>query len=623
MESHFECAEPPCHEQAISEKSTPAWLWERLTPYKLRMFLALAATLTAGLLGTLDPLLIRHLVDKDILEHRRFEAVSVGALIALCYLARVVVGGQASLLSFRTTQSLSQDLRVGLLRHMTILSADWHERTFLGEKMARVEQDVQQVAEFGSDAANVSFRSVVFFVVNLVVMLSLNWRMALTIVPLFPIFHWVRTQFRSHIRDCANTAQASVGRASGVVAEHLGAVPQIQLLGAEERQLSRVVVAWSQMVEAQWQQRRSEIAFTVAVTAVMAIAILAVLEVGIHEYQTKALSIGTFFAFYTYITRIFDPISSAMELYSRTQRVNASIRRIREVLQSRPSVCDDGSISVVPNPLQSGLTCQDVCFSYSGDTRVLKRVSFHIEPEECLAIAGKSGCGKSTLSRLLARMAEPTAGTIWLEGRQIRDYTLQSLRRAICYVPQHPVLFSGTLRENLLFGNPKTNDEELSEIVDLVQLRPIVANLMLGLDTPLGPEAVALSGGERQRVALARGILRKTPILLLDEATSALDLPTEHAILNALAHRDTRQTLIIISHRLRSLLWADRIILFDAGEIDSAGTHTFLYRHSPLYRSLLEHEAESDTHEELTLSFEDALLPDLIKTNNPIGKSTV
>jgi ABC-type multidrug transport system fused ATPase/permease subunit len=575
------------------------WLLAQLQPHARLVTFGLATAILAGSIGTVDPLLMRHLIDSAPAKHNLIESLPTVIFITLCFVGVSAFGGLGTLLSFRVAQLISQDLRVDLLEHMTSLSADWHERTFLGEKLSRIEQDVQQIAEFGSEAANSSLRTVIFFFVNLVIMFFLNWRITLSVMPLLPFFLWVRAHFRSRIRSYADQAQAGVGNASGVLAEHLGAVPQIQILGAENAQISRTVGAWIHMLAAQWKQRRTEVAFSISITTVLACGILIVLGFGFHEFLLGVLSLGGLVAFYAYVTRIFGPISTAMELYSRTQRVSASIRRVREVLETSSSVPDVGELSTIALPLRFGLVCKNVSFAYSAKERALRDVSFHIDACERVALIGKSGSGKSTLSRLMARMSDPMSGQVILEDRTIADYTLRTLRKTICYVPQQPVLFSGTIRDNLLYANASATSDEIRDAVEVAQLAPLLARLPLGIDTILGPEAVGLSGGERQRLAIARGLLRNAPVLVLDESTSALDLPTEEAIFRAIANARPNQMLIVISHRLRSLTWVDRMILLDSGTVSAEGSHASLYRESALYRSLYEREGQTELDDSL------------------------
>jgi ABC-type multidrug transport system fused ATPase/permease subunit len=571
----------------VQRLSESGWLWEKLKPYAARVSFGVFAAVLGGATATLDPLLMRHLIDVTLPRGRAIDSLWTVLLIALCFVGRSGLAGLGGLLSFRVAQLLAQDLRIELLSHMTRLSADWHERTFLGEKLSRIEQDVEQISQFGADVVNSVVRALIFFIVNLAIMFALNWRMTISVLPLLPAFLFVRGRFRGAIQRRADHARAEMGKASGRLAEHLGAVPQIQILGAEEGRVSRTIEGWVHALGAQWAQRRTEVAFSVAVTSVLALAILIVLSLGAHEYLRGVLSLGGLVAFYAYVTRIFEPVSTAMELYSRTQRMLASARRVREVLETMPGVLDLGTIQDVPVPLADGAVCAGVSFAYSEEI-ILQGIDLNIGIRERIALIGRSGSGKSTLSRLLARMADPTNGNVLLEGRNVSEYTLNALRRAVCYVPQQPILFSGTIRDNLLAANPAASQAEVDEAVAAAQLVPVISRLPQGLDTVLGPEAVGLSGGERQRLALARALLRQSSILVLDESTSALDLPTEEAVFREIGSFRKDMVLVLISHRLRSLTWVDRIILLDAGSIVAQGTHSALYRDSPLYRSLYE-----------------------------------
>ena len=570
----------------MDRQSDALWLLKRLQPFWRRVCFALAVAVIAGLLSTSDPLLMRHLIDRSLPERQLYGSLEAVLLIALSFIGRSGLGGLGGLLSYRVAQLLAQGLRVELLTHMTRLSADWHERTPLGEKLSRIDQDVEQIAQFGADAVSSVVRSAIFFTVNLAIMFSLNWRITLCVLPLLPFFLWVRARFHPIIQLRADRAQAETGRVTANVTEHLGAIPQIQILGAEDVHISRTVDAWAEVLGAQLAQRRTEIAFSISVTSVLAFAIVVVLGLGAREYLIGALSLGGLVAFYAYVTRIFEPVSTAMELYSRSQRMLASVRRVREVIHTQTSVPDNGRLASVPSPLLWGLSCDDISFSYRPGQSVLRNISLQIGGRERVALIGKSGSGKSTLARLLTRMGDPSSGRLLLERRPAVDFTLRALRKAICYVPQQPVLFSGTIRDNLLHANGNAGEDEINRVIDVAQLLPVIGRFPLGLDTVLGPDAVGLSGGERQRLAIARALLRHSAILVLDEATSALDVPTEQAVLISIADLRPDLALVIISHHLRALTWVDRIILLDSGTLAAQGTHTALYNNSALYRSL-------------------------------------
>lgn len=587
-QGRFGLRRAPClfSETAMIHTGISRWLVGMLRPYSAQITGGIIVATCVGALATVDPLLMRQLIDASLPMRSLWLTGMDVALIALCFIGRSALGGISSLLSFRVSQHMAQDLRAMLLVHMTNLSADWHEKTLLGQKVARIEQDVEQIAQYGSDVASTIFRALVFFLVNLSIMMFLNWRMTASVLPLLPLFFWVRLRFRNRIQARADRAQAEIGNAAATLTEHLGAVPQIQLLGAEDASVAKTVEGWLEALSARTEQRKIEILFSVAVTSVLAAGILFVLGLGAHEYFIGALSIGGLVAFYAYVTRIFEPVSSAMELYARTERMLASARRVREVLDTKSSVSDTGTLRITERPLSFGLSCERVSFGYRPEDIKVKNISLELRRSECIALVGKSGSGKSTLSRLLARLADPISGRILLENQPLTEFALSDLRRAISYVPQQPVLFSGSIRENLLCANREASRAELESAIRAVQLDQVLIRLPAGMDTMLGGDATGISGGERQRLAIGRALLRRPEILILDESTSALDLPTESALFRTIANSCESMAMILISHRLRSLTWVDRILVLDAGRIVASGTHAELYESSAMYREL-------------------------------------
>jgi ABC-type multidrug transport system fused ATPase/permease subunit len=556
-----------------------------------RIVLGLACVSVASLVATIDPLLMRALIDRALPQRDLRWALELAGAIGLCYIGRSALSAAGSLVNFSIAQRCVRDLRVELLDQINRLSADYHEQTPTGEKLTRIEHDVDEIANLGADTANQSVRAILFFALNLAMMAKLNLLMTLTILPLMPLFAVVQRSFSVLLKTRAEDTRSKVGLATSILTEHLAAVPQIQFLGAEAASAQRAVTAWDAMLRTQRIQRRTQIAFSLSIGAILAASIFVVLAFGSVKVLAGALTIGGLVAFYTYGTRVFEPVSSAMDLYARLQSVGASIRRVREVLDLEPTVKDSGMRRLESAHLSEGFNIQDVSYSY-GKKGALSNITLKIDAGECVAIVGPSGAGKSTLVRLLVRAADPGSGSIRLEGRPLTDYTLASLRSAVCYVPQHPVLFQGSVRENLLYANPQANADEMFRAIQAVQLESALDNLPQGLDTPLGPGAVSLSGGERQRLALARSLLRKSAVLALDEATSALDALTERMVLRSLAQFRAQQTMIVVSHRIKSLAWANRFVLVDQGKIAAVGTHPVLYAQSALYRALFDASAQ-------------------------------
>lgn len=568
-----------------------SWLLLRLGSMRWRIVLGLACVSVASLVATIDPLLMRALIDRALPQRDLRWALELAGAIGLCYIGRSALSAAGSMVNFSIAQRCVRDLRVELLDQINRLSADYHEQTPTGEKLTRIEHDVDEIANLGADTANQSVRAILFFALNLAMMAKLNLLMTLTILPLMPLFAVVQRSFSVLLKTRAEDTRSKVGLATSILTEHLAAVPQIQFLGAEAASAQRAVTAWDAMLRTQRIQRRTQIAFSLSIGAILAASIFVVLAFGSVKVLAGALTIGGLVAFYTYGTRVFEPVSSAMDLYARLQSVGASIRRVREVLDLEPTVKDSGMRRLESAHLSEGFNIQDVSYSY-GKKGALSNITLKIDAGECVAIVGPSGAGKSTLVRLLVRAADPGSGSIRLEGRPLTDYTLASLRSAVCYVPQHPVLFQGSVRENLLYANPQANADEMFRAIQAVQLESVLDNLPQGLDTPLGPGAVSLSGGERQRLALARSLLRKSAVLALDEATSALDALTERMVLRSLAQFRAQQTMIVVSHRIKSLAWANRFVLVDQGKIAAVGTHSVLYAQSALYRALFDASAQ-------------------------------
>ena len=558
-----------------------------------RVVLSLALATLSGLLSTIDPLLMCRLIDIELPRHETLRALLLVIAIASCLLGRFAFLFMSMYTNFSIQQDVGQALRIAMLEQLNRLSAYYHESTPTGEKQSRLEGDVDNISELGADITSVSTRSLVFFIANVIVMVRLNTYITLLIIPFLAIFVWIRSYFRSPMQHRADRAQKESGRASSVLCEYLSAVPQLQLLCAEKLMVEKTQSVWTGLLRARKSQRKMELAYIGAINGVLVVASFVVLSVGSVQVARGILTVGGLVAFYAYVTRIFEPVSSMMELYSRSQRVGASIRRVREVLECDQSIEGLGNISTVGYPLARGISLRQVSFSYVRERPALEDVSLEICHGDCVALVGPSGSGKSTVARLLVRVADPALGQILLDGRPITEYSLAAIRTAVSYVPQKPVLFDGTVRENLLYGKPTATPVELQSVVVAAQLMPVLARFSKGLEAHIGPSGHRLSGGEAQRLAIARALLRDASVLILDESTSALDLPTERAVFEAIGRRRSASIVIVISHRLTSLTWVNRIVVMNRGRIVAAGNHDLLYAQFPQYRQLYDTDQRS------------------------------
>jgi ABC-type bacteriocin/lantibiotic exporter with double-glycine peptidase domain len=549
---------------------------------------SLATAVVSGIVATIDPLLIQRLIDTELPAKHMLHSLSLVAAIFGCLLGRFLLLFVSMYLNFTVEQDFAQSLRISILEQLNRLSAEYHEKTPTGDKLSRLERDVDQISELGSNLLTSMMRATVFFAANLFVMIRLNAAITLALVPAVFFFLWVRSHFAASLQQQADVAQGQAGRATSTLTEHLCGILQVQLLGAEQLALGKAVVAWREALTARRMQRSTELRYAGAVNAAVVLSTILVLAFGSVLTLRDRLTIGGLVAFYTCATRIFEPVGVAMEIYSRVQRVGASIRRVREILECNSHLPDLGQIVQPRLKLLSGISLTEVKFCYVANRPAIKGISLCIAPAASVAIVGPSGSGKSTIARLLVRLSDPHAGEISLDGRSFRDYSLAALRRTICYVPQQPFLFDGSIADNLLYANPKATDDDFQRVISITQLTSVIDRLPKGVDTQIGPSGYSLSGGERQRLALARALLREAPVLVMDESTSALDVATEHLVLEAITRRYQESTLIIISHRLPSIKRINRIVVLSHGRIAADGDHASLYSGCLLYRTLYE-----------------------------------
>jgi ABC-type multidrug transport system fused ATPase/permease subunit len=556
----------------------------------------LVLALISGMLSTFDPLLMRRLIDTELPHHHFAGAILLAVAIFGCLQGSIAFLLWSAYLNFDVEQKAAQNLRIAVLEQLNRLSPEFHESTPAGDSMTRLGADVDQISQLGSELASAIVRAFVFFAVNLAVMIRLNAVMAIVVGPSLFLFAWVQNRFSRSMGKRADIAQKETGRASSILYEYLLALPQIQLMCAEKLIVGHAISAWTGMVRARKNQRSTELLYAGAINSAFLVATLLILGLGGYQVLRGVLTIGSFVAFYAYQTRIFEPVSIATDLYSRLQRVGASIRRVRAILELDSLVPDFGKITEPRRNIAQGLSIDKVRFSYAPDRPAVQNLTLHIGPNESLGIVGPNGSGKSTLARLLVRMSDPHSGDITLDGYPLRDYSLAALRQTICYVPQLPILFDGTVGENLRYACPNATDADLERVMAITQFTQVLKKLPKGLNTELGPSGHSLSGGERQRLALARGLLRHAPVLILDESTSAIDLPAEAAVIDSILRNRPASILIVISHRLRSIAGIGRIVVLGSGRVMATGTHEALYKDCPVYRGLWATDGDMAVH---------------------------
>jgi ABC-type multidrug transport system fused ATPase/permease subunit len=554
----------------------------------------LAIVVLTSLLGLIDPLILKWLID-EILPWRKTDMLAiVGGGFFLLFLTRFGLASISQLVDTYTAQRLTFEIRLKLLRHLQELSADYHIRTPRGDILHRFEQDVDQLCVLGSHSLASLVRVGVMTLLTVTIMLMLNWRLTLFILPLVPLMSLLRRYSHPHLKSASEHTQEMSTQRLKFIENHLATLPQVQLLNQTARERRKFVRVGRGVIESVVRRRFVELRFSFSSQVALMAASATVLAFGGSQVLAGALTVGGLVAFYSYLNRIFEPIEIVVGLYSDLQRANASIRRVVSILQTRSMIVDPPVPRRLPQSGAMAVELRGVRFAYRDDQPVLDGLDLKIEPGEKIALVGSSGSGKSTVARILTRMYDPVAGTVLLDGVPIRDLRLRDVRSQVALVPQDPILFDDTLRANLLCANLRASDTELRRALAIAQLDHVIEQIPEGWLAQVGRRGEQISGGQRQRVAVARAILQDSRLLILDEATSALDGFTEHRLLRSLDEIVGGRTVLVIAHRLSAILWAERIIVLERGRVVGDGTHDKLYWSCNTYRGLCDKQMQRE-----------------------------
>ena len=567
-------------------KTQAKWFFRQMRPLLPGYLLSIVLVVLSSFMFLLDPLLMKWLIDR-VLPKKDFRLLLFAALgFFALYVFRLGFFTLSQLVNFQTIQKLVLRMRLNILEQMNRLSADYHETTPVGERLYRVEQDVDQVAEVGSNLVPFVLQTAFKAVFVMGTMLTLDYRLTCMVLPLMPLFFVFRKKFEKPLRRASDAVQERAANENSFLQEHLSSVLQVQLLHQEKNQEQAFEERAVERMKALNHRELVEVMFSACYMAIIALGTIAVLGYGGYQVFIGALTIGGVVAFYSYVGALFDPLGAAIHIYSQLNRLGTNIRRILEVTERVPGVSEMPGALSFPSPVRGYVELEGVSFSYRDMTPVLNGIHLQLECGEKVALVGMSGSGKSTIAKLVARVYDVNRGAVYVDGMDVRNVRLESLRTRVCYLLQDAVLFDRTLKENLLLGNPHATTKELQRAAEIADLKDLLRRLPQGWDTPVGQRGNALSGGERQRVALARAVLQDPSILLLDESTSALDAPSERRVFLNLAQHFQNRTIVFVSHRIAALSWVDRIVVLNRGVIEEQGTHDQLISTEGLYKHL-------------------------------------
>jgi ATP-binding cassette subfamily B protein len=522
--------------------------------------------------------------------------------------------------SEKGSQAAAYDMRNALFGKIQNLSFSYHDRAQTGQLMTRITSDVDQVRTFIGMGMLQMVSAVCMLVGSIVFLFSMNWRLALVTLLTVPAITVVLSYFIRVVRPMFGMVQGRIGALNTVLQENLAGIRVVQAFAREPYEQGRDSDANQALLDANIKTVRAMASSFPVIFFIASIGTLAVIWYGGHLVIERTLTIGELIAFNSYLGLLIQPLMQLGFISAQIARAGVSSERIFEILDAQSEVTDRPGALPLP-PTQGCVEFENVSFGYfvkaaepakpaaapkpaagatngwggpPRDNLILRGVSFVAEPGMTVAIMGQTGSGKSTIINLIPRFYDATSGRVLIDGVDVRDVTLESLRSQIGIVLQDTTLFSGTIRDNIAYGRPDASDADVEAAARAAQAHPFIGELPDGYATAIGERGVTLSGGQRQRIAIARAILRDPRILILDDSTSAVDAETEFQIQQALDRLMQGRTSFVIAQRISTVRSADLILLLDNGRIVAQGTHDDLLRESALYGEIIDSQFGGD-----------------------------
>jgi ATP-binding cassette, subfamily B, bacterial len=574
------------------------WALRYLKPYQGSMWVLLLISVLEVLLGVLRPWPLKLIVDYVLQPTRPRPAYlpefDVGTSLILGCAAYLFMNVASEFMSAGHTQlqvTLGQrlvvDLRQQMFSHLQSLSLRFHLRRGTGDTIYHIENDSYCVESLSLSGvlpmaiAGATLGSMFF------VLWSMNWQLALMSLAVLPPLYLVNRTFMEKMISRADQLKEVESRGISYVQEVFSAIRVVKAFGREAHEADRFRAQGENIVAARTRLSWQESFYGAAINLVTSSGTAVVLYLGGRQVIGGEMTVGDLLVAMAYLASVFEPLSSMSRTVGKLQGAIASARRVLRTLESQPEVHDRPNAIAAP-PLAGRVEFADVSFGYESERPVLEHISFAAEPGQTIAIVGLTGAGKTTLVSLLTRFYDVTSGAVKVDSRDLRDYTVRSLREQIAIVLQDPLLLTGTIADNIRYGRLDATDAEVREAARAAYADDFIRRLPQGYETRLGDDGVQLSGGERQRVSIARALLRNAPILILDEPTSSLDARAEAHIFEALRTLMKGRTTFVIAHRLSTVRHADKILVLEHGRVAGFGRHEENLESVPLYRELCE-----------------------------------
>jgi ATP-binding cassette subfamily B protein len=531
------------------------------------------------------PKLIGVAVDEGVARQDVSQLIVLSVMIVVASALRGLCAFAQNYLGETAAQGGSYELRRALYAHVQQLSFSFHDQAQTGDLLTRSMSDVEQLKNFTGRGMLMLFNLLLLVIGVAVALVSMNWKLALMSLVILPILYWRASWFSRSMRPMFRAIQDQVAVVSTLVQDNAAGARVVKAFGQEQREIERFDRENENLYQRYYTSTRLQSFNTPLLNFIANGATIVMLWVGGLLVIGNQLTIGELVAFYAYLLQIVGPVRQGGFLMSMASRAAASSERIVEVLDTPIDVASPPD-AIELESIRGEVEFDHVSCEYHPGRAVLEDVSFHVEPGQTIALVGATGSGKTTVANLIPRFYDVSAGRVLIDGVDVRDVNLNSLRRQIGIVMQETTLFSGTIRENIAFGKADATDDDINWAARMARAEEFIRRLPQGYDTRVGERGVSLSGGQKQRVAIARALLMDPKILILDEFTSAVDAATERLIRAALVDLMRGRTTFVIAHRLSTVRAADTILVLQHGRLVDSGTHEELLESSSVYRDI-------------------------------------
>ncbi|WP_414579084.1 ABC transporter ATP-binding protein [Anabaena sp. CCY 9402-a] len=572
-------------------------IWRVLESLRNYGWISLGALISLLLLtvtNAITPQLFRWGIDQGIVKQDLQIVIYSAAWMVAAAITRGVFNFGQSYLAESASQGVAYDLRNKIFSKIQNLSFSYHDQSQTSQLLTRVTSDIEQIRTFIGTSLIQVIGGIVTLVAIAVLLLVMNWELALISLTVVPLSAWLMGRFVTRNDQIFRQVQEKLSDLNAVLQENLIGIRVVKAFVRESAEKSRYTSLNDELVTANMKTIRAIRNTFPFIFLLSNLVTLAVFGYGGAQVMRDSFSIGELVAFNSYLVLIFQPILLIGFAAPAIAQAGASAARIYEVVDATIDIRDRPD-AIAFDTCGGRITFENVSFRYPGaTTEILKNVSFETKPKELIAVLGMTGSGKSTIMNLIPRFYDVTKGAIRIDGRDVRDFTLKSLRTHIGIVFQETTLFSGTLRENIAYAKPKAALEEIIEVAKTAQIHDFITSLPDGYETIVGERGVGLSGGQKQRIAIARTLLTDYSILILDDSTSAVDAKTAAEIQAALDDMMRQKACVtfVVAQRISTVKNADRIFLIDKGRLVAQGTHEELMQTSPLYGAILESQVK-------------------------------